>query len=229
MLITLVESLYALAPVISARHWFFWVCPRQAVLSSCHPQAHAFNAGVCLATLCIASPGNALAPLALSRLSNVQALLHQISLTLNLPFGGISKNLECLRSLEKHAVRNRKAFVESRPVHGFRLRSNLELVNDATPLPNEVDPSALIGWQTRLVKMSRDEHPEGGMLAAGHGPFSVPSPASGQVSLPHPSPISTGPFGDYSPANGSHSGPELNRTLGDWADPDAVGSDEFSD
>jgi hypothetical protein len=31
MLITLVESLHALAPVISARHWFFWVRPRQAV------------------------------------------------------------------------------------------------------------------------------------------------------------------------------------------------------
>jgi hypothetical protein len=125
--------------------------------SSCHLQAHAFNAGVCLATLCIASPGNPLAPLALSRLSNVHALLHQVSQTLNLPLGGISKNLECLRSLEKHAVRNRTAFLENRPVQGSGLRTNLELVNNGTPLPNEVDPSDLIGWQTRLVKMSPDE------------------------------------------------------------------------
>lgn len=190
-------------------------------------QAHAFNAGVCLATLCIASPGNPLAPLALSRLSNVQALLHQVSQTLNLPLGGISKNLECLRSLEKHAVRNRTAFLENRPVQGPGLRSNLELVNNATPLPNEVDPSALIGWQTRLVKMSPEGPQEGALVASGNGGFPGPLPALGRVALSHTSPSSTsaGPISDHSLVNRSHQCQEFDTDLGDWTDPDTVGSD----
>ncbi|RSH89705.1 hypothetical protein EHS25_002256 [Saitozyma podzolica] len=214
MLITLVENLYSLAPVISARHWFFW--------------AHAFNAGLCLATLCIASPGNPLAPLALSRLSNVQALLHQVSQTLNLPLGGISKNIECLRSLEKHSVRNRTAFLENRPVQGSGLRTNLELVNNGTPLPNEVDPSALIGWQTRLVKMSPDEPQEGTVLVAGNAALPGPLPAIGRLAIPHASPninIGAGPISNDSLVNRSHSCQELDNDLGDWTDPDTVRSD----
>jgi hypothetical protein len=195
--------------------------------SSCHLQAHAFNAGVCLATLCIASPGNPLAPLALSRLSNVHALLHQVSQTLNLPLGGISKNLECLRSLEKHAVRNRTAFLENRPVQGSGLRTNLELVNNGTPLPNEVDPSALIGWQTRLVKMSPDEPQGGAVLSAGNGAPPGPLPALGRVALPHASPISTRapPISNDSLVDRSHLFQELDGDLGDLTDPDTVGSD----
>lgn len=125
MMIAMLRSIHGLYPLLSTRHWQFW--------------SHAFSGAVCMATVCILSPGSALVTLAMSELESVISLLH--SILASLPRPELKKNLAWLLQL--------------------RERAQAKISAAAAPIPSPQDAAeedafehlSLVGWRTRLIQL----------------------------------------------------------------------------
>ena len=151
-------------------------------MAQAEEKAHGFSAGVCLATIGIASPANPLVPLVLNRLNALVSVLGRVNEKLASPSGTPARNLQCLLALQSRVSDSHKAVLEGRldAVPRLRPQSDMGLVRAAySTLEQGVDPSALIGWQTRLVDMNDQQAPfpesstgkTGAVLSATLSPF----------------------------------------------------------
>ncbi|EJT45626.1 hypothetical protein A1Q1_05775 [Trichosporon asahii var. asahii CBS 2479] len=144
MMIAMLRSIHGLYPLLSTRHWQFW--------------SHAFSGAVCMATVCILSPGSALVTLAMTELESVIALLH--SILASLPRPELRKNLAWLLQLRERAQAKISAAAAPAP--------------SPQPAEDAFEHLSLVGWRTRLIQLGegRPREPVPSMPAA-----SLPEPA----------------------------------------------------
>ncbi|GFZ52287.1 hypothetical protein JCM24511_10060 [Saitozyma sp. JCM 24511] len=124
VIIQIVSTLYALHPNVACRHWYLWY--------------HAFNAAVCMGTLILQSPQNALTPFALAQIDTAISLYTTAVQARVSP--RMVKNLQWLFRLRQRA-QERISRAQALP------GSNRE-----DPPSEDEDDIELIGWRTRLIQ-----------------------------------------------------------------------------
>ncbi|WVR05530.1 hypothetical protein IAU60_002548 [Kwoniella sp. DSM 27419] len=125
VIISSVASLYAIHPNVCARHWFLWY--------------HTFNSAVCLSTLILKNPQNALASFALSQIDSAIYLY-----TSAVQAGSSRRTVSNLRWLLRLRAQADKK------MHQVSVARSQSADNGATT--DSEDDIELIGWRTRLIQ-----------------------------------------------------------------------------
>ncbi|KAI7154512.1 hypothetical protein KC349_g7603 [Hortaea werneckii] len=139
IIVAIVADIHARFPAVSTRQWSFWF--------------HVFNSALCLGTLVLRDPGNALAAFALDKIDSAVNLFHSLT-----RHGGGSprshRNLQWLINLRSRASTSINAVTPPVPRDST---VNAGVQNDSMPSGEDVD--AFLGWRTRLIERSCQGRP----------------------------------------------------------------------
>ncbi|KAI7465247.1 hypothetical protein KC357_g7687 [Hortaea werneckii] len=139
IIVAIVADIHARFPAVSTRQWNFWF--------------HVFNSALCLGTLVLRDPGNAMAAFALDKIDSAVNLFHSLT-----RHGGGSprshRNLQWLINLRSRASTSINAVTPPVPRD---LTVNVGIQNENSRTGEDVD--AFLGWRTRLIERSCQGRP----------------------------------------------------------------------
>jgi hypothetical protein len=136
MLIAILRSLYTLFPDLAQRYWFFWV--RKCIWPKADHQAHGSSAAICLATLCTLCPASPLVDLAINEVRSIVMLFGSIDQSKR----DTQQNFEILSNLLEETTN--------------RVAKQRSLGTEESVSTRASEHLQLIGWSTRLVRLTQD-------------------------------------------------------------------------